>query len=122
MHCELRSADRTFYDGETTRVVAQSPRGEFAIMDGHAPLLAVLGSGPIRIHTEGGLRVYACRRGTLRVAGDQVRVLVESAVPAEEIDLIAVEAELDRLGDEAGTSPHAQDQLAMLRAVKERFG
>ena len=104
-------------------VVAQSPRGEFAIMDGHAPLLAVLDRGPVRIHAEGGTRVFACRRGTLRTTGDRVSLLVESATPLEEIDLSTVESRMTRLseGDE-DIDTEEQEHLALLRAVKERYG
>jgi F-type H+-transporting ATPase subunit epsilon len=115
MHCQLRSADRTFFDGDASMVVAQSPRGEFAILDGHAPLLAVLDRGPVRIHTAGETRVFACQRGTLRTTGDRVSLLVESAVP--------VEARVSKLG-QGGDVADAEEKehLALLRTVKERYG
>ncbi len=123
MHCQLRSADRTFFDGDASMVVAQSPRGEFAIMDGHAPLLAVLDRGPIRVHTDGETRVFACRRGTLRTTGDRVSLLVESAVPVEEIDLSAVHARIAQLAENDDVAnAKEKEHLALLRTVKERYG
>ena len=121
MHCQLRSADRTFFDGVASMVVAQSERGEFAIMDGHAPLLAVLDRGPVRIHTDDATKVFACRRGTLRTSGDRVTLLVESAVPVEEIDLPEVEARMAQL-TEAEEAFDEAEHLALLREVKERYG
>jgi len=123
MHCQLRSADRTFFDGDASMVVAQSPRGEFAILDGHAPLLAVLDRGPVRIHTAGATRVFACQRGTLRTTGDRVSLLVESAVPVEEINLSDIEARVSKLG-QGGDVADAEEKehLALLRTVKERYG
>ena len=123
MHCQLRSADRTFFDGDASMVVARSPRGEFAIMDGHAPLLAVLDRGPIRVHTAGETRVFACRRGTLRTTGDRVSLLVESAVPVEEIDLSAVQARITQLAENDDVADaEEREHLTLLRAVKERYG
>ena len=123
MHCQLRSADRTFFDGDASMVVAQSPHGEFAIMDGHAPLLAVLDRGPVRIHTDGETRIFACRHGTLRTTGDRVRLLVESAVPVEEIDLSDVEAQMTQLAEnDARAHVEEKEHLALLRTVKERYG
>jgi F-type H+-transporting ATPase subunit epsilon len=123
MHCQLRSADRTFFDGDASMVVAQSPHGEFAIMDGHAPLLAVLARGPIRIHTASETRVFACRRGTLRTTGDRISLLVESAVPVEEIDLSDVEARVSQLGEgDDLANIEEKEHLALLRTVKERYG
>ncbi len=104
-------------------IVARSPRGEFAIMEGHAPLLAVLDGGPIRIHTNGVTRVFAARRGTLRVADDRVSLLVETAVPLEEIDLGDIAARLPLLqGSEESVDVEEREYLALLRAVKERYG
>ena len=123
MHCQLRSADRTFFDGDASMVVAQSPRGEFAIMDGHAPLLAVLARGLVRIHTANETRVFACRRGTLRTTGDRISLLVESAVPVEEIDLSDVEARVSQLGEGDDVADvEEKKHLALLRTVKERYG
>ncbi len=123
MYCALRTADRTYFDGDASMVVAQSPRGEFAIMDGHAPLLAVLDAGPVRVHTADGTKVFACRRGTLRTTGNRITLLVESAVPVEEIDLSEVEARRKRL-EEAEEGPDLDEHahLTLLRAVKERYG
>ncbi len=122
MHCQLRSADRIFFDGDASMVVARSPRGEFAIMGGHAPLLAVLDRGPVRIHTADGTRVFACRRGTLRTTGDRVSLLVESAVPVEEIDLAGIEARMTRLGEgDDVANVEEKEHLALLRTVKERY-
>ena len=122
MHCALRTADRTYFDGEASMIVARSPRGEFAIMHGHAPLLAVLDPGPIRVHTPEGTRVFACRRGTLRTAGDRVTVLVESAVPLEEIDLSEVETRRRQLGETDGAVLDEQRHLQLLQTVKEQYG
>ena len=104
-------------------VVARSPRGEFAIMDGHAPMLAVLDPGAIRVHGESDTRVFAARRGTLRTTGDRVSLLVESALPVEEIDLAEVGArltELEQSPDERDVDERAY--LAVVRAIKEQYG
>jgi F-type H+-transporting ATPase subunit epsilon len=126
MRCQLRSADRTLYDGDASMVVAQSPRGEFAIMSGHAPLLAVLAQGPIRIQSEKGENVFVCRGGTLRVQGNETTLLVESALAVQEIDLEEVRRTLAALGEEpAVDSADASIErayLLALQAAKERYG
>jgi len=87
LHCQLRSPDRTFYEGEATSVTARSPSGEFAVLPHHAPLLAELAAGPIRIQTASGERHFACFGGTLAVEGDRMVILGSEIVPREEIDL-----------------------------------
>lgn len=110
MQCQIRSADRMFFDGEATMVVARSTRGEFAVMDDHAPLLATLRSGPLRVKTTDTERVFACFGGTLHVSADAaVTVLVEDAVAAEEIDAASIREE-------------SEARRAVLQAVVETYG
>jgi F-type H+-transporting ATPase subunit epsilon len=109
MRCRVQSADRAFFDGEATMVVARSERGEFAVMAGHAPLLSTMKSGPLRVKTADGERVFACFGGTLRVSATaDVDVLAEDAVPLEEIDLSA--------------PAQSEERLIVLRGVLEQHG
>lgn len=122
MECQVRSADRTFFEGDATMVVARSARGEFAVLDGHAPLLATLRSGPLRIQTAEGERVFAGFGGTLHVSEDAaVTVLLEDAVALEEIDLTTPDASTRDLGESAELE-ETRERLAVLRAVKETYG
>ncbi len=115
MQCQVRSPDRTFYEGAATMVVARSSRGEFAVMDDHAPLLAAIQPGPLRVKTSEGERVFACFGGSLRVSGGAiVTVLVEDAVALEEIDL--------EEPDGAPQSEAARERIDVLRRVKETYG
>jgi len=123
MHCQLRSADRILFDGEASRITARSTRGEFAVLDGHAPLLAALAPGAVRILGRNGERIFACRRGSLRVRGDRAVLLVQSAVPLEEINEELVRARLAELR-EGGAARDAEEveALLVLQAVRERHG
>lgn len=104
-------------------VVATSPRGEFAVMDGHAALLAVIEHGPVRIHAQGGTSVFACRSGTLRTDGDRVSLLVDAAVPIDEIDPAVVDGQLAALADrDDAQAVEERKHLEMLRTLKERYG
>lgn len=85
MHCELRTPERTLFSGEATMIVAKSPRGEFGVMDGHAPLLAVLAPAPLRIKTKERELKFALSSGLLRVSKGEVRILAQEAIPPEEI-------------------------------------
>ena len=117
MQCTVRSPDQVYLDSDATLVVAQSARGEFALMDGHAPLLAQLADGPFRVETPEGTQVFACFGATLHVEDDAVSVLVEDAVPAHDIDAKAVAEQLRQVKDT--TSPEYR-RLTVLAKVGER--
>jgi len=78
MHCQLQSPERMLFDGEAKIVVAHSPEGEFAVMNGHAPLLA-----------------------------DGVTILAHEAIPSGEIDLAAVSARREELAGSEGAGADA---------------
>ncbi len=123
MRCELRSAEETLFDGEATMVVAHSGSGEFGILPRHAPLLAALDAGLLRIQTREGERVFVLRSGLLRVGADRVSVLAEGAIRAEAIDLAAVRTRREALQAErsVGRGDEVLSELAYLRA-QERAG
>ncbi len=117
MHCELRTAERTLFSGEASLIVARSPRGEFGVMDGHAPLLAVLVPAPLRVKAEDREHEFAVAAGLLRVDEGGVVILAQDAVPREEIDLNFVRTKIAELSESEG----AAEELAFLR-VQERIG
>jgi F-type H+-transporting ATPase subunit epsilon len=110
LDCQLRSPDRTFFDGEAASVTARSPKGEFAILSQHAPLLTELAPGRIRIRTAEGELRFACFGGTLSVEKDRVVILGFEILPEEEIDLDSAR----RLASDAGCSD-AERESARIR-------
>ena len=127
MHCQLQSPERMLFDGEAKIVVAHSPEGEFAVMNGHAPLLAALGPSPLRIKTDNEEHVFALRGGVLQVTADGVTVLAHEAIPSGEINLPAVNARREEIAStqaeatneaQRGTSPSEQE-IAFLDVQKK---
>jgi len=125
MHCILRSADRTLYDGDAERIVARSPHGEFAVMDGHAPILAVLVPGVIRLQAAETEHTLVCKGGTFSLADNHATVLVEEPFTLEEIDPVAIREQLAMLQNEEsseGIDPEEVAYLELLCQVKESHG
>jgi F-type H+-transporting ATPase subunit epsilon len=76
----LVSADRRVWSGEASRVIARTVDGDIGILGGHAPLLAVLAPGEIRIAPTSGSEVVAnLDGGFLSVEHDRVTVVSDSA-------------------------------------------
>jgi F-type H+-transporting ATPase subunit epsilon len=68
--------------------------GQLGIFPRHAPLVAALGSGLLRIGLEGGrVARFAVSGGFLKVGDNKVTILVDRAVP--EADVNAAEAQRD---------------------------
>jgi F-type H+-transporting ATPase subunit epsilon len=74
--------EATIFEGEATQVVAPAWNGSLGVRPGHAPLMALLGTGTLRIDSGGSSKSYAVSGGFLQVVDNTVTVLSESATAA----------------------------------------
>ena len=72
------SPESILFEGEADSVVAPAYDGEVGILTGHAPMMAVLGSGELRLGNPGS-RTFAVEGGFLQVLNNEVRVVTERA-------------------------------------------
>jgi F-type H+-transporting ATPase subunit epsilon len=73
------SPERTLYEGEADMVVAPAWDGEVGILRHHAPMLALLGEGDLRIRLDMDEQRFYVSGGFLQVADDRVTILSERA-------------------------------------------
>lgn len=71
------SPEAVLFEGETDSVVAPAYDGEVGILTGHAPLMALLGEGQLRLGGAG--RRFNVNGGFMQVLNNQVRVVTEKA-------------------------------------------
>ena len=83
----LLTPEGPVFDGVAQMVIVPSVAGEVGILARHAPFIAQLRVGDVRIHQpDGTIVVYATTEGYMSVDDDHLLVLVEQAELAEEID------------------------------------
>jgi F-type H+-transporting ATPase subunit epsilon len=75
------------YEGEAEMLIVPGASGEIGVLARHAPLVAMLKAGEIRIKSEGQWQAFAAGPGYFKVQQDRALVLVDDAVRAEEIDV-----------------------------------
>ena len=75
------------FEGEAERLVVPGASGEIGVLARHAPLVAMLKAGEIRIRSGGAWQSFAAGPGYFKVQRDRAIVLVDDAVRAEEIDV-----------------------------------
>ena len=73
------SPERVLYEGEAGSVVAPAYAGEVGILPHHAPMMAILGRGVLRLEGAAGASRFQVDGGFLQVVDDQVRVVTERA-------------------------------------------
>jgi F-type H+-transporting ATPase subunit epsilon len=83
------------FDGEAERLVVPGAAGEIGVLARHAPLVAMLRAGEIRIKAGNEWQSFAAGPGYCQVHRDRAIVLVDDAVRAEEIDAEQARREAD---------------------------
>ncbi len=72
------SPDSVLYDGLASSVVAPAWDGTLGVLPGHAPMIALLGSGELTIdHAGGGSERFFVAGGVLKVEGNDLTILTE---------------------------------------------
>ena len=84
---EIVTPERLAYSDEVDAVVLPGSEGEIGVLPHHAPLVATLGVGELRIRKGGTEESFAIVGGFLQVRPDKVVVMAETADMASEIDL-----------------------------------
>ena len=79
LHVVVISPEQTIFDGEAESVVAPAWDGELGILRGHAPLMALLGEGYLRVRSGGRTEHFHVEGGFLQVVDNVVTVLSERA-------------------------------------------
>ena len=80
LQVSLVSADSEVWSGQAKQVVARTTEGEIGILGGHEPLLAILGSGEVRITATDGTVVTAnAADGFLSVENNNVTIVARDA-------------------------------------------
>ena len=79
MHVVVISPERTLFEGEAESVVAPAWDGEIGLLRGHAPLMALLRSGEMRVTRGGTVERFRVEGGFLQVIDNTVTVLSEKA-------------------------------------------
>jgi F-type H+-transporting ATPase subunit epsilon len=113
---EIVTPERLAYSDEVDSVVLPGAEGEMGILPHHAPLLATLGVGELRIRKGAEEEFFAIAGGFVQVRPDKVVVMAEMADMASEIDVEKAE-QARREAERALESGYQEGaDLAMARA------
>jgi F-type H+-transporting ATPase subunit epsilon len=79
--------DGAAFEGEAEMVIVPGAAGEIGVLARHAPLVAMLKAGEIRVKAGYEWQSFAAGPGYFKVQQDRAIALVDDAVRAEEIDI-----------------------------------
>jgi F-type H+-transporting ATPase subunit epsilon len=121
IRCEIVSQDRTVFQGDVDIVVLPGAAGEMGILPHHAPVLAILKYGVIKIRQAGKEALFAVAGGVAEVQPDIVTILADAAENVEDIDITRAQAAKKRAEDAlAKIGPADQDAYLKMEAALRR--
>jgi F-type H+-transporting ATPase subunit epsilon len=98
LRVRLVSPERILFETTADAVELPAKNGYMEVLYGHAPLLAELGAGDVRLH--GGRdvadQIYNVSWGFVEVLPDRVTILANDALKPEEIDVPRAQQQLER--------------------------
>ena len=114
IRCEIVSQDRTVFQGDVDIVILPGVAGEMGILPHHAPVLATLKYGVIKIRHNGKEDLFTVAGGIAEVQPTIVTILADAAENVEEIDITRAQAAKKR-AEEALANIKPEDHDAYLR-------
>ena len=129
LFCRVITPERVIYDGEVDMVIARIADGDIGVLVDHQPIVSTVEVGAVRINENDERYVFATSDGFFKVSENLVQILVEEAVPADEIDVDAAESrveqaenELSEVSEEDEEEGNRQrDEIERRRSVAENL-
>lgn len=122
LQVEIVTPQGVVYRGEADGVVAPGVEGYFGVLPRHAPTIAELGVGEVRVRHDRNWERYAISSGVMHIRDRTAVIMAEAIEPAESIDVErarrAAERARERLRLRLGADVDVQRaQFALARAL-----
>ena len=97
IHLQLVTLTGTKFDDDVYEVILPTLDGQIGVLPGHMPLVSVATNGVIEVRRDqkdpdSARELFATNGGVIEVEGDKLRVLVDEADNADEINEAEAEA------------------------------
>ena len=79
MHLLALNPEKELYNGDITSVKVPGISGQFEILNGHAPIVAALAEGEVRIIAQDGSKTtFDIQQGFIEVLNNEVSILIQA--------------------------------------------
>jgi F-type H+-transporting ATPase subunit epsilon len=123
IHVDIVSAEKEIYSGTAEMVFAPLSTGEVGVLPRHAPLIARMKPGEVRVRTGTEELQFYVSGGVLEVQPHVVTVLADTAIRAKDMDEAAALAAKQRaeeaLKDRKAEIDYAQAQADLAQAIAQ---
>jgi F-type H+-transporting ATPase subunit epsilon len=93
-HFELVSPQNTAFSGEVDQVDVPGSEGDFGVLAGHAPLIALIRPGVMKVTVAGETTEIVVLGGFAEVGPDGLTVLADVATSVEDLDRAVLQKQI----------------------------
>jgi F-type H+-transporting ATPase subunit epsilon len=112
----LVSPERLLFSGQVDQVDLPGAEGDFGVLAGHAPVVAMLRPGLVTAIAGGARDRFVVFGGVAEFSQDDLTILAESAAPVEDLDIARLETEITEMQESlARQSPGVELDRAIER-------
>jgi len=120
-HFELVSPDKISFSGDVDQVDVPGSEGDFGVLAGHAPLIALLRPGLMTVYSGGQQTKLVVLGGFAEVGPDGLTVLADVATSLEDLDRASLQkqiAEVEQGIKELAQGSELDKEIARLDHLK----
>jgi F-type H+-transporting ATPase subunit epsilon len=119
LNLEIVSPEKKVFKGNVQAVTVPGELGEFQVLYNHAPIVAVLDIGRVKIKKENGEEnIYAISGGVIEVNNNNVSVLAETIELNSDIDKSRAENALEKAEAKIMTKEDIERKEAVYQAIR----
>jgi F-type H+-transporting ATPase subunit epsilon len=119
---EVLTPEGKVFDDEVEMVSTRTTTGSIGILANHAPLMAILEPTELRLYkSDSDVVRFAQGEGYLQVVENSALVLVEEAIPPDEIDRSAFESRLKEARDAVDRAEEDSEERARAQREVKRY-
>jgi F-type H+-transporting ATPase subunit epsilon len=105
----LVSPEKLLFSDEADQVDLPGLEGDFGVLAGHAPIVAVLRPGIVVIRAANTGQGFVVLGGLAEFSKDELTILADTASTVEEFDLADLKARIDIMQDDLAKIPSGQE-------------
>ena len=119
---EVLTPEGMVFDDEVEMVSTRTTTGSLGVLAHHAPLMAILEPTELRLYkSESEIVRFAQGEGYLQVVDNSALVLVQEAIPPEDLDRSDIESRLDDARRAADGAEEGSEELRQAERRVRRY-
>ncbi|PKL37821.1 MAG: ATP synthase F1 subunit epsilon [Spirochaetae bacterium HGW-Spirochaetae-1] len=120
INCSILTPEKTLYEGDIDFVVVQAYDGELGFLYGHAPLIAELGIGEVRLRDHNSTDYLVIEGGIVEIKDNRLIVLAEAAISKKELKKDELEKKMKELEEQKSQLGKFSEEQTLIKLEQDK--